>query len=43
MRPTIMANSIKTFTIMGTPPKITRMKITITKAITVAPNAINME
>lgn len=42
MRPTIMANSIKTFTIMGTPPKIMRMKITAPKAVTVALNAINM-
>ena len=42
MRPTIMANSIKTFTIMGTPLKTAWMIISIPKAITIALSAINM-
>lgn len=38
-----MTNNPKTFTIIGIPPKTTWMRVNITKAITITPNAINME
>ena len=40
---TTITNSPRTLTIAGNPPKTTWMRVGITKAITITPNAINME